>query len=359
MAVRWLRVFLIPAILAATAVSLTRGQDIPSPDAPPVSTVPPSDNSAPVGPPTETLHVTSNLVTEYFTVRDRHNALIPNLTKSDCSVTDDKKPQKLIGFQAQADQPLTLGILVDTSGSQQYVLPMEQQAADEFLRQVVRPKDQAFVVNFDIGVDLDQDFTSNVHALEEAINDVRINTGGGSGQVGIPGLGEGPVPTIGAPRGTLLYDAVFETANDKMSGQLGRKAMILLTDGGDEGSVTRIGQAIAAAQNADTIVYVILLYDEQFDGPGDFQGVYAMRRLTDPTGGHLIDVGHNGKRLEDAFDEIEEELRTQYQAQYIPDTPLNGSFHRVVVACQDPQDGKLKVQARAGYFSIPNNNSAE
>jgi len=363
MAVRCLRYILIPALLAVVAVPLTRAQDIPSPDAPPVSTVPPSDNDAPL-PPRETLHVTSNLVTEYFTVRDNHNALIPNLTKNDCSVFDDKQPQKLVSFQAQADQPLTLGILIDTSGSQQYVLPLEQQAADQFLSRVLRPKDQAFVVSFDIGVNLEQDFTSNVHSLEAAINHVEINTGGGSGQVGVPGIGEGPLPTHGDPKGTVLYDAVFQTSNQKMDNQIGRKALILLTDGEDEGSDMKIGQAIAAAQNADAIVYVILIADPAFyyqQGyiPMGYSGAAAMHDLTLPTGGHVINVGHNGKKLQDAFDEIEEELRTQYEAQYVPTTPLNGSFHPVDVACHDPQEPKLKVQARKGYFSIPSNDNDE
>lgn len=355
---RCLRFLLIPALLAMVAVPLTRAQDVPSPDAPPVSTVPPSDDNTPL-PPRETLHVTSNLVTEYFTVRDNHNALIPNLTKNDCSVLDDKQPQKVVSFQAEADQPLTLGILIDTSGSQQYVLPLEQQAADQFLSRVLRQKDQAFVISFDIGVNLEQDFTSNVHELETAINHVEINTGGGSGQVGVPGIGEGPLPTHGDPKGTVLYDAVFQTSNQKMVGQIGRKALILLTDGEDEGSDRKIGQAIAAAQNADAIVYVILIADRAFYNQGGYgipmgySGDAAMHDLTLPTGGHVINVGHNGKKLQDAFDEIEEELRTQYEAQYIPTTPLNGSFHPVDVACHDPGNLKLKVQARKGYFSIP------
>ncbi len=365
MAVRWLRLFLIPAILAGVALPLTWGQDVPSPDAPPVSTVPPSDDAAPAPLPKETLHVTSSLVTEYFTVRDKHNALIPNLAKSDCSVSDDNQPQKLVSFHAQADQPLTLGILIDTSGSQQYVLPLEQQSADEFLSRILRLKDQAFVVSFDIGVHLEQDFTANVHELEAAINHVEINTGGGSGQGGVPGIGEGPIPTQGAPKGTVLYDAVFETSTQKMNGQTGRKALILLTDGEDEGSDMKIGQAIAAAQNADAIVYVILIadpafyYQQGYGFPMGYSGGAAMHDLTLPTGGHVINVGHNGKRLEDAFDEIEEELRTQYEAQYVPTTPLNGSFHPVNVVCHDLDNPKLKVQARKGYFSIPNNDNAE
>lgn len=364
MVVRGLRFFLIPAILAAFAVPLTFAQDVPSPDAPPVSTVP-SDNTAPVAPPKETLHVTSNLVTEYFTVRDKHNALIPNLTKSNCSVFDEHQPQKLVDFQAQATQPLTLGLLIDTSGSQQYLLPMEQQAANEFLSRIMRIKDQAFVVSFDIGVNLEQDFTGNVRELQAAINHVEINTGGGNGQVGIPGAGQGPFPTQGDPKGTVLYDAVFQVSTQKMASQTGRKALILLTDGEDEGSDMKIGQAIAAAQNADAIVYVILIADPSqymsygYGGMpmGMYTGGAAMHDLTVPTGGHVINIGHNAKKLDEAFAEIEEELRTQYEAQYVPSTPLNGSFHPVDVVCQDSDNPKLKVQARKGYFSIPSSDN--
>lgn len=361
MAVRWHRAFSILALLAAAAVPLTQAQEIPSPDAPPVSSVPPSDDSAQSGPPVETLHVQSNLVSEYFTVRDKHNALIPNLTESDCTVYDNKQPQKLVSFTAQATQPLNLGILIDTSGSQEYLLQLEQQSADRFVNQVLRKQDQAFVVNFDIQVQLDQDMTNNVRQLEQAIDQTQINTGGGSGQAGIPGIGQGPVPTQGAPKGTLLYDAVFEASRDKLSSVTGRKALILLTDGEDEGSQTKIGQAIAAAQDADAIVYVILIADPSIYGgynvPFGYDGAYLMKEMTIPTGGHVINVGHNGRKLEDAFDEIEEELRTEYVAQYIPSTPLNGSFHSVNVACRNPQDGPLTVQARKGYFAIPDESS--
>jgi len=358
MVVRCLRVLVIPTLLAGFAVPMTWGQDAPSPDAPPVSTVPPSDNSAP-GPATETLHVTSNLVSEYFTVRDKHNALIPYLTKDDCSVFEDKQPQKLTSFVAEANQPLTLGILIDTSGSQQYVLPLEQQSADAFLSRILRPKDQAFVVSFDIGVHLEQDFTNNTRELDRAINNVEINTGAGSGQVGVPGIGEGPVPTQGAPKGTLLYDAVDQVSNGKMRGQTGRKALILLTDGEDEGSETKPKEAIAAAENANAIIYVILIADRGFyfsNGYplGGYTGDMQMRALTEATGGRVINVGNNGKKLEDAFDQIEEELRTQYVAQYIPtNKTMNGMFRRVDVFCGDKQDGQLKVQARKGYFAVP------
>jgi VWFA-related protein len=353
MALRRLRVSSILLILAA-AVPLTRGQAAPSPDAPPVSTVP-ADNSADAGPPRETLHVTSTLVSEYFTVRDKKNALIPYLTKNDCTVWEDKQQQKMTSFVAEAKQPLTLGIMIDTSGSQQYVLPLEQQSASAFLKRILRPSDEAFLLSFDVGVNLEQDYTNNVRELERAINKVQINTAAGGGAAGVPGIGEGPVPVHGTPKGTVLYDAVYSASNDKLRSETGRKALILLTDGEDEGSDTKPKAALAAAQNANAIIYVILIADRgQYFGYGmGYTGDMQMRYLTEATGGRVINVGNNGKKLEDAFDQIEQELRTQYVVQYVPtDRSMNGGFRKVDVFCKD-QTEELKVQARKGYFAIP------
>ncbi|HZZ38309.1 MAG TPA: VWA domain-containing protein [Acidobacteriaceae bacterium] len=357
MVVRWLRVWSVPLICMAVTVPLTWGQAAPSPDAPPVSTVP-ADNSSVDTTPRETLRVRSNLVSEYFTVRDKHNALIPFLTKNDCNVFEDKQPQALKSFVAESNLPLTLGILIDTSGSQQYVLPLEQQSGSEFLKRILRPKDQAFLVSFDVGVNLEQDFTNDPRELNRAISKVQINTAAGGGSAGVPGIGQGPVPTIGQPKGTLLYDAVYEVSNDKMRAQTGRKALILLTDGEDEGSETKPKAAIAAAENANAIIYVILIADRGFyfgSGypMGGYSGDMQMRQLTEATGGRVINVGNNGKKLEDAFDQIEQELRTQYVAQYVPaNKQMDGSFRKVDVFCKDQQDGQLKVQARKGYFAV-------
>jgi VWFA-related protein len=353
MVVRWLRIFSIPVVFAVTAIPQTWGQSAPSPDAPPVSTVP-ADNSATDETPRETLKVTSNLVSEFFTVRDKKNALIPFLTKNDCSVFEDKAPQVLKSFVAEANQPLTLGIMIDTSGSQQYVLPLEQQSASAFLKRILREKDEAFLVSFDVGVNLEQDFTNNVHELDRAIAKVQINTAAGGGAAGVPGIGQGPVPVHGTPKGTVLYDAVYEVSHDKMSTETGRKAMILLTDGEDEGSDTKPKAAIAAAQNANAILYVILIADRgQYFGYGmGYTGDMQMRQLTEATGGRVINVGNNGKKLEDAFDQIEQELRTQYVAQYVPvNKEMDGRFRKVDISCKDT-DGDLKVQARKGYFAV-------
>ncbi len=353
---RWLRLWSLPLVCMAVAVPLTWGQSAPSPDAPPVSTVP-ADNSPVDTTPRETLRVRSNLVSEYFTVRDKHGALIPFLTKNDCNVFEDKQPEVLKSFVAEADLPLTLGILIDTSGSQQYVLPLEQQSGSEFLKRILRQKDQAFLVSFDVGVNLEQDFTNDVRELNRAISKVQINTAAGGGSAGVPGIGQGPVPTIGQPKGTLLYDAVYEVSNDKMRAQTGRKALILLTDGEDEGSETKPKAAIAAAENANAIIYVIMIADRGFyfgsGYPMGYSGDYQMKQLTEATGGRVINVGNNGKKLEDAFAQIEQELRTQYVAQYVPtNKQMDGSFRKVDVFCKDQQDGDLKVQARKGYFAV-------
>jgi VWFA-related protein len=176
-----------------------------------------------------------------------------------------------------------------------------------------------------------------------------INTAGGNGSAGIPGAGGGTVPTIGKPKGTLLYDAVYLAATQKMNQETGRKAVILLTDGEDEGSRAKINEAIAAAEKSNVIVYTILIADRGFYGEFGYSGYSAMKKLTEETGGRLIDVGNNGKKLEAAFQQIEDELRTQYVASYTStNTKLDGSFRKLSVECRG--DG-LKVQVRKGYFA--------
>ena len=235
----------------------------PSPDAPPVSTAP---APAPEDQPVATLKLNVNLVDVVFTVKDKAGNLVPHLTRDDCTVSEDKEPQTLKSFVAETHQPLTLGILLDTSGSQHRVLPLEQDVGSQFLERVLKPKDEAFLLSFDVNVDLLQDYTNNPRLLARAMNKAEINTAGGNGAAGIPGAGGGTVPTIGTPKGTLLYDAVYLAASQKMNQETGRKAMILLTDGEDEGSRTKINEAIAAAQKSNVIVYTILIADRGFYG---------------------------------------------------------------------------------------------
>jgi VWFA-related protein len=342
----------IAALLVALPLSCAAGwaQLAPSPDEAPVSTAPPAPQEESVA----TFKLNVNLVDVFFTVKDKAGNLVPHLNKDDCTITEDKEPQKLKSFVAETQQPLTLGILLDTSGSQQRVLPLEQEVGSQFLARVLRQKDEAFLLSFDVNVDLLQDFTNSSRLLTHAMDKAEINTAGGNGAAGIPGAGGGTVPTIGAPKGTVLYDAVYLASNEKMNQESGRKAMILLTDGEDEGSNHKIQNAIAAAQRSNVLVYVILIADRVFYGDWGYSGFSAMKKMTEETGGRLIDVGNNGKKLEAAFQQIEDELRTQYVASYTPsNTKLDGSFRHLGVECRG--DG-MKVQVRKGYYATPPQN---
>jgi VWFA-related protein len=201
--------FLSLALLAASLCSMAAAQLAPSTDAPPVSNAPAAPEEEK---PIATLSVNVNLVTLFFTVKDKNGMLVPHLTREDCTITDEKVPQEIKTFSAETNLPLTLGILIDTSGSQQRVLPLEQDAGSRFIERVIKSKDQAFVLSFDVNIDLLQDFTNSTHLLTRALNKAEINTAGGNGAGGIPGLGGGTVPTVGDPKGTLLYDAVYEAS---------------------------------------------------------------------------------------------------------------------------------------------------
>jgi VWFA-related protein len=339
----------VALLLSLPTLSVSaRAQMAPSPDAPPVSNAPeaPAEDQS-----VATFKIEVNLVDLFFTVKDKSGNLIPHLTQNDCSISEDKVPQTLKHFVSETNLPLTLGILLDTSGSQQRVLPLEQEAGSRFLEQVLRQKDEAFLLSFDVDVDLLQDYTNNAHALARAMSKAEINTAGGNGAGGVPGLGGGPVPVHGTPKGTLLYDAIYLASNQKLNQETGRKAMIILTDGDDQGSTTKINDAIAAAQKSNVIIYVILIADTGFYGGFGmgYSGYSAAKKLSDETGGHLINVGNNGKKLEDAFQQIQDELRTQYVASYTPtNAKQDGTFRHISVSCKGDD---MKVQVRKGYFA--------
>ena len=337
----WFLAFAAGVLVVAQTLS---AQQTPEPAAP--------DSAAQGSPardePTDVIRINVNVVQVFFNVKDKHGALIPGLLKDDFQILEDGKAQTIKYFSAESDQPLTLGILVDTSGSQQRVLGMEKEAGAMFLNQVLRDKDQAFLINFDINVELGQDFTSSKALLKEALEKTQINTGAGSCG-GIPGMGGGPVPcSSSGPKGTLLYDAVYLAAHDELSHEVGRKAMILLTDGEDQGSRVKIREAIEAAHKADVICYVLLAADRGFYGGSMFSGDSEMRKLTEETGGRVIDVGNKPAKLHDAFDEIAKELRNQYNIGFVSTTKADGSFRKLEIKTKEG----LKVQARKGYYAV-------
>jgi len=319
-------------------------QDLPKLSSPDQDQSQPSDER-----PTTSLKINVNVVQLFFNVKDKRGGLIPNLTKNDLQVSEDGKPQTIKYFAAESNLPLTLGILIDSSGSQQRVLDMEKEVGGDFLTQILREKDLAFVISFDVNVDLLQDFTNSVHSLKTALNTAKINTGGGAGT--IPGLGGGPIPSSTIPRGTLLYDAIYLAAHDELAQQVGRKAMIILTDGEDQGSQLKIQDAVEAAQKSDSIVYVLLCADRGFYGFGGYSGEGQMKKLTQETGGRVIEVGNKMDKLKQAFDQVAQELRSQYNVGYTPtNAALDGTFRKVEIHANSKD---YKIQARTGYYATP------
>ena len=296
--------------------------------------------------PTTTLKINVNVVQLFFNVKDKHGALIPNLTKNDFEIAEDGKPQTIKYFTAESNLPLTLGIMIDSSGSQRNVIDMEKQVGGAFLRQILTDKDEAFIISFDITVDLLQDFTRDTHRLQAALDKAKVNVDYTSG--GIPGMGGGPVPQRGNSPGTLLYDAIYLSSHDMLSKEVGRKAMIILTDGQDEGIRLKIQDAIEASQKADAIVYVLLCADRGFYGGFGYSGEGDMRKLTEQTGGRVINVGNKFDKLKQAFDQIASELRSQYNVGYTPtNEKKDGTFRKIEIKNKQ----NYKIQARSGYYA--------
>jgi VWFA-related protein len=223
---------------------------------------------------------------------------------------------------------------------------MEQEVGAAFLRDVLKSKDLAFLISFDVNVDLLHDFTNEPSQLRSAMDKAKINNGGGGGVT--PGLGGGPFPTSRDPKGTLLYDAVYLAAKEKLGTEVGRKAMILLTDGADQGSQMNLRDAVEAAQKSDSIVYVLLIADRDFYG-GGYYGEGDMEKMAKETGGRVIEVGNKFEKLKQAFDQIANELRSQYSIGYTPSNGTrDGKFRKVEIK---PTKKDLRVQSRNGYYA--------
>ncbi len=280
------------------------------------------------------IRVQVNLVNLFVTVRDKHKAIVTGLTKDDFQVYEDGQPQEITNFSAESDLPITLGILIDTSGSEYYMLGGEKEAGSRFLARVLRKGDLAMIMTFDTDVDLLADFTDDRGLLNRAINRAQINAPSGGM------IAQGPLPTSGTG-GTNFYDAVYLAAHDKLSGEAGRKAIVVLTDAEDTGSRLQLNDAIEAAQRTDTVVHILLVAAD-----GGDQSV--ARRLTDETGGRMIIV-RSERNLEAAFDQISEELRSQYTIGYTPTNKAHdGSYRKVKVELKNKDYSAL---TRRGYYA--------
>jgi VWFA-related protein len=283
------------------------------------------------------LKKTVNLVNLFATVRDKNKRIVGDLKQEDFRVYEDSQEQKLAFFSKEVTMPITLGLLIDTSGSEQYRLGAEQEAASRFMERVMRKGDEAMVISFDLDVDLLADFTDDRAQVERAIHKARI--GAVSGGVVTPGT----IPTSSSSGGTHFYDAVFLACNDKLVTEAGRKALVIITDAQDEGSKLRLEEAIEAAQRTDTVVHVLLVHDPGYGWRPD-----VARKLSDETGGRTIEVSSE-RKLNEAFDQISDELRSQYTVGYYPtNTAKDGRFRKVRV---ETTNKDFKILTRKGYYA--------
>ena len=285
-----------------------------------------------------TLKVESKLVEVFATVRDRHNAILDNLTKDDFKVSEDGVPQKITYFGKESDMPITLAILMDTSYSMNNILDAEKAAASDFVHEIMRKKDEAIVMTFDTDEDLLADFSEDPSVLTRAINRAEIN-------VDASGIGGtvGTIPSQGG--GTNLYDAVYLACHDELANEAGRKAIIVLSDAEDTGSKMSMEQAIESAQRADAVIHVILISDP---GATEGYGYGVAVDMARETGGRVIPV-HNDKTMNKAFDEIAQELRSQYVLGYVPSNVAHdGTYRKIKV---DTTQQGTKILARKGYYA--------
>jgi VWFA-related protein len=307
---------------------------------------------------------TVKVVNLFATVRDKQGKVVTDLTQNDFLLDEDGTPQTIRYFSRETDLPLTLGLLVDTSGSERNVLPDERSASFRFLDKVMREdRDMAFVIHFDFEVELLQDLTNSKVALQRSLDHLEVGNrqlqrrdGGGGGRY--PGGGGGG-RHFGAG-GTHLYDAVYLGSDEILKKQQGRKALILLSDGMDNGSQLTIEKAVETAQRADTLVYSILFEDPNgnrgFGGRGhwgggrrggEVDGRKVLERLSRETGGRYFEVSKK-EPIDKVYESLEEELRSQYSIGYTPDTKTASNDYRRIHLTTKQKS--LIVQTREGYY---------
>jgi VWFA-related protein len=272
------------------------------------------------------------VVNLFATVRDKQNHILRDLTKEDFQLIENGRPQTIRYFTRESDLPLTIGLLIDTSLSQTKVLDAERGASLRFLDQVLREnKDHVFIMQFDMAVQTRQPLTASRRDLGEAL--AYVDTPSRSqlrNQIG---------------GGTLLYDAVVEASEDTMKKQQGRKALMVMSDGGENGSDAAIADAIEAAQRAETLIYSIFFSDGSY---GNSRG--TMQRLAKETGGGYFEVSKK-QTIDQVFALIEEDLRNQYSIGYVSDRPATvAEFRRIQLTLKRPG---LIVQSRDRYWANP------
>src|ERR1041384_5748209 len=301
----------------------------------------------------EVIKVDTNLTNIFFTAADKNKRFISDLKAEDIRIFEDGQPQEIFTFQQNIDLPLSIAILIDTSISEQYTLPDEKEAARAFLESVLRPqKDEAAVVSFTGETTLEQGFTGNIDRLRRAIDHVEFVPP--SGYIGGRVIVNGTPPISGTNQSlagsTAIWDAVWATSDELLSssGENTRRAIILLTDGDDTSSRLKIHEAIERAQKADALIYAIGIGDRYSFNVNEG----SLRKIAEQTGGRAY-FSRPERDLNDAFAQIQRDLREQYLVAYSPSNKArDGSYRKIEIQVINPALQKtLKLNYRSGYFA--------
>ena len=278
------------------------------------------------------IRVDVNVVNVLCTVRNHRGAFVADLAQSDFQILEDGRPQQIRYFAREVDTPFTVALLLDVSGSVTRVLEDERLAALRFFYEVLRPSDRGLLAAFSHIVEISQDVTSSADRLRTALRAVRPF------DLNLP-------PQYDAHGGTLLYEAIQTVCSTKLISLPGRKIVILISDGVDNGSRIGADAAIQSAQLADAVLYGIHYSGSDSDSS---EGERTLDRLSQATGGRTFHVGYF-TTLASIFAAITQEMRNQYGIGYVSTNPSHdGAYRHLTVKTIRPG---MKIQARAGYYA--------
>ena len=285
------------------------------------------------------IRVKVNLVSVAFVARDARGALVENLTQDDIEVVEDAVPQKIAFFSRSADVPLTLGLVVDASGSQDHFSKQHKNDLEVFFKDVLSAKDRVFLVGFGNHIRLVSDFSASGDGLTEEWKAYQ------KANKHFPLLG----PDDNRDLGTAFYDSIFYSVTEKLARENGRRAILLFSDGEDNSSSHDMMTTIETAQSENVIVYTIRYTDKEHGKltPRNKYGISVMDRVARETGGAHIDAETTDAHT--YFRQIAEELRASYELGYYPTDPLkDDSFRKIVIK---PKREGVKIRAKTGYFA--------
>ena len=301
----------------------------------------------------QVVRVETDAVNVLFTAQDRNHRLLTNLKTEDIKLLENGEPQAIESFSRQVDLPMSLAILIDVSLSQQRTLPEEKEAAISFIENVIRPtKDEVSVISFTGEATLEQGMTSNLDRLRRAVDKVEVVLP--SGYIG-GGVSTGTPPINGSGTAiagsTAIWDAIWVTSDEILgpAPDKTRRAIILLTDGVNTSGRKKLDEAVQAAQKAEAVIYTIGIGDRFYDGVDK----NVLNKVSERTGGRAY-FPRDENDLRDAFQQIQDEMRSQYLIAYEPtNAKKDGSYRTIEIQLVNQQlaKDKVKITHRQGYFA--------